>query len=148
MVLVSNRLVHQHLDTHLLSEAFDLLQEDLEIQSYLRMSNIMAVKRLGYNDHGPVHSKIIAGSALEIFRLITTRVEPSSVTNGVCDYDDAKLIVLLGAYLHDLGNAIHRIDHALSINHFKCSLNGFGIRCIDTKWYIYFLLKGLYCLGK
>jgi metal-dependent HD superfamily phosphatase/phosphodiesterase len=111
MVLVSNRLVYQHLDTRLLSEAFNLLQEDLEIQSYLRMSNIMAVKRLGYNDHGPVHAKIISGSALEIFKLLTTRVEPSSVTNGVCDYDDAQIIVLLGAYLHDLGNAIHRIDH-------------------------------------
>jgi metal-dependent HD superfamily phosphatase/phosphodiesterase len=130
MVLVSNRLVHQHLDTPLLSEAFDLLQEDLEIQSYLRMSNIMAVKRLGYNDHGPVHSKIIAGSALEIFRLLTTRVEPSSVTNGVCDYDDAKLIVLLGAYLHDLGNAIHRIDHeknniVLAVNPIERLLNRF-----------------------
>ena len=111
MVVVSSRLVHRHLDSPLLSEAFNLLQEDLEIQSYLRMSNIMAVKRLGYNDHGPVHAKIIAGSALEIFKLLTTRVEPSSVANGVCDYDDARLIVLFGAYLHDIGNAIHRVDH-------------------------------------
>jgi hypothetical protein len=54
---------------------------------------------------------MIAGSALEIFKLLTTRVEPSSVANGVCGYDDANLIVLLGAYLHDLGNAIHRVDH-------------------------------------
>ena len=78
------------------------------------MSNIMAVKRLGYNDHGPVHAKIIAGSALEIFKLLMTRVEPSSVTNGVCGYDDARLIVLLGAYLHDIGNAVHRIEHEQS----------------------------------
>jgi metal-dependent HD superfamily phosphatase/phosphodiesterase len=75
------------------------------------MSNTMAVKRLNYNDHGPVHSKIISGSALEIFKLITTSVEPSSVVNGICAYDDAKVIVLLGAYLHDIGNAVHRIDH-------------------------------------
>jgi hypothetical protein len=111
MVLVSSRLIHSHLDSPLLSEAFNLIQEDIEIQSYLKMANIMAVKRLGYNDHGPVHAKIIAGSALEIFRLLTSRVEPSSVANGVCGYDDAQLIVLLGAYLHDLGNAIHRINH-------------------------------------
>lgn len=111
MVLVSSRLIHSHLDSPLLNEAFNLLQEDLEIKSYLRMANIMAVKRLGYNDHGPVHAKIIAGSALEIFKLLTTRVEPSSVTHGVCGYDDARLIVLLGAYLHDLGNAVHREEH-------------------------------------
>ena len=111
MVVVSNRLIHKHLNSTLLSGAFNLLQEDLEIQSYLRMANIMAVKRLGYNDHGPVHAKIIAGSALEIFSLLTTKVEPSSVVNGVCGYDDACLIVLLGAYLHDLGNAVHREEH-------------------------------------
>jgi len=111
MVLVSSRLVHRRLDSPLLKEAFNLLQEDLEIQSYLRMANIMAVKRLGYNDHGPVHAKIIAGSALEIFKLLTTRVEPSSVAHGICGYDDARLIVLLGAYLHDLGNAVHREEH-------------------------------------
>jgi len=114
MVLVSSRLIHKHLDSPLLSDAFNLLQEDIEIQSYLRMSNIMAVKRLGYNDHGPVHAKIIAGSAMEIFRLLMTRVEPSSVTHGVCGYDDARLIVLLGAYLHDVGNAVHRINHEQS----------------------------------
>ena len=97
-----------------MSIAFDLLQADVEIQSYLRMANIMAVKRLGYNDHGPMHAKIIAGSALEIFKLLSTVVEPSSVVNGVCGYDDACLIVLLGAYLHDIGNAVHRVNHEQS----------------------------------
>jgi metal-dependent HD superfamily phosphatase/phosphodiesterase len=112
MVLVSNRLIHTHLkSSQLLSEAFSLLENDVEVQSYLRMSNTMAVKRLGYNDHGPVHSKIISGSALELFKLLTNSVEPSSVMNGVCGYDDARLIVLLGAYLHDIGNAVHRVDH-------------------------------------
>ena len=111
MVVVSNRLIYNHLDSPILREAFNLLQEDIEIQSYLRMSNVMAVERLSYNDHGPVHAKIIAGSALEIFKLLTTRVEPSSVTHGVCGYDEAQLIVMLGAYLHDIGNAIHRINH-------------------------------------
>jgi metal-dependent HD superfamily phosphatase/phosphodiesterase len=128
MVLVSNRLIHRHLDSPLLNKTFNLLQEDVEIQSYLRMANIMAVKRLGYNDHGPVHAKIIAGSALEIFKLLLTQIEPSSVANGVCDYEGATLIVLLGAYLHDLGNAIHREEHEqnsviLAINPLERLLN-------------------------
>ena len=66
MVVVSKRVIHRHLDSRLLSDAFRFLEHDIETQSYLRMSNIMAVKRLGYNDHGPVHAKIIAGSALDI----------------------------------------------------------------------------------
>ena len=77
MVAVSNRVIYRHLDSPLLSEAFSFLENDVEAQSYLKMANVMAVKRLGYNDHGPVHAKIIAGSALEIFSLLTDAVEPS-----------------------------------------------------------------------
>jgi len=32
--------------------------------------------------------KIITGSALEIFSLLTDAVEPSSVMNEICDYED------------------------------------------------------------
>jgi metal-dependent HD superfamily phosphatase/phosphodiesterase len=111
MVTVSSRLIHRHLDDPNVRELFRLLEDDPEIRSYLRMGNIMAVSRLNYNDHGPVHAKIISGSALELFKLVSSAVEPSSVTNGVCDYLGAKMIVLCGAYLHDLGNAIHRLNH-------------------------------------
>jgi len=92
---------------------FRLLETDVEVQSTLRMSNVMAVERLKYNDHGPVHSRIVAGSALEIFELLTQEVTPTTVQNKVCKVEDAKLVVLCGAYLHDLGNSIHRVNHHL-----------------------------------
>jgi hypothetical protein len=111
MNTVSSRLIHRNLEEPAVLETFRLLEGDGEVQSYLRMANVMAVKRLIYNDHGPVHAKIVAGSALEIFRLVTEAVEPSCVANGVCDYENAKIIVLCGAYLHDVGNAIHRDRH-------------------------------------
>ncbi len=111
MVTVSKRLVHSHLEEPAVDKVFRLLEADPEVQSYLRMANIMAVKRMGYNDHGPVHARIVSGSALELFSRLTMSVEPSSVANGVCDYEAAKVIVLCGAYLHDIGNAIHRVNH-------------------------------------
>ena len=111
MNTVSSRLIHRNLEEPAVLETFRLLENDGEAQSYLRMANVMAVKRLMYNDHGPVHARIVAGSALEIFRLVTEAVEPSCVANGVGDYENAKIIVLCGAYLHDIGNAIHRDSH-------------------------------------
>jgi metal-dependent HD superfamily phosphatase/phosphodiesterase len=111
MNTVSSRLIHRNLEEPAVLEIFRLLENDGEVQSYLRMANVMAVKRLIYNDHGPVHARIVAGSALEIFRLVTEAVEPSCVANGVGDYENAKIIVLCGAYLHDIGNAIHRDSH-------------------------------------
>jgi metal-dependent HD superfamily phosphatase/phosphodiesterase len=113
MVVVSPDLVYAHLKEPRLAKMFDLLEKDLEVQNYLRMANVMAVDRLLFNDHGPVHSKVASGSALEIFDLLCEKVQPTTVKNGVCSLEDAKLIVLCGAYLHDIGNAVHRDAHEI-----------------------------------
>jgi len=111
MVTVSSNLIHSHLNEPKVEQMFRLLESDLEVQSTLRMSNVMAVERLKYNDHGPVHSKIASGSALEIFDLLIQQVTPTTVKNNICSLEDARVIVLCGSYLHDLGNSIHRVDH-------------------------------------
>ena len=111
MVIVSPRLIHRHLKEQSLRRIFRFLEEDLEVQSYLQMANVMAVERLRYNDHGPVHSRITSGSALEIFDILTRRFTPTTVRDNICNLEDAKIIVLCGAYLHDIGNAIHRTAH-------------------------------------
>jgi len=111
MTVVSPRLIYTHLREPHLLKIFNLLENDVEVQIYLQMANVMAVNRLRYNDHGPVHSRITSGSALEIFEILSRRVTPTTVKDGTCSLEDAKVIVLCGAYLHDIGNAIHRVDH-------------------------------------
>ncbi len=111
MVVVSSDLINSHLEELKVEKMFRLLESDNEVQGFLRMANVMAVDRLMYNDHGPVHSKIASGSALEIFGLLTKKVTPTTVANGACSLEDAKVIVLCGAYFHDIGNVVHRVDH-------------------------------------
>jgi metal-dependent HD superfamily phosphatase/phosphodiesterase len=111
MVTVSTNLINSHLNEPKLEQMFGLLETDLEIQNTLRMSNVMAVERIKYNDHGPVHARIVSGSALEIFKILIEEVTPTTVQNKVCSVEDAKVVVLCGSYLHDLGNNIHRVDH-------------------------------------
>jgi metal-dependent HD superfamily phosphatase/phosphodiesterase len=94
-------------------QVFDLLENDAEVQMYLRMANVMVVKRMHYNDHGPVHARIAAGSSLEIFSLLNHVVEPTTVANGICDMEGAKLVSMCGSYLHDIGNCVHRTDHIM-----------------------------------
>ncbi len=95
-------------------ELYKLLESDAETQNYLQMANTMAVSRLRYNDHGPVHSKIVGGTALEIYNIIKNDVEPNIVRDGIGDESDAKLVTFCGAYLHDIGNAIHRESHNIN----------------------------------
>ncbi len=111
MVTVSSNLIKLHMEEPKVNQMFQLMESDLEVQNTLSMSNVMAVERLKYNDHGPVHAKITAGSALEIFNLLTLEVTPTTVQNKICSIEDAKVVVLCGSYLHDLGNSIHRVEH-------------------------------------
>ena len=56
MVGVSSRLVFDHLKGPRVKRVFHLLENDEEVQGYLRMSNMMAVDRLNYNDQGLIIS--------------------------------------------------------------------------------------------
>lgn len=115
-VVVSPRLVERHVESSpLLLRAWKMLTSDHEVSDLLRMSNVMAVDRLLYNDHGPVHARIVAGSALEMFNILyESGVKPSSLENGTAEtVDESRLIVLVSAYLHDIGNSVHRQNHEL-----------------------------------
>lgn len=74
--------------------------------------NMMAVDRLGISDHGPVHVQIVANSALRLLRLLVrSGVEPSVVTDWGLSEDDAEVVVVLAALLHDVGISVHRNEH-------------------------------------
>jgi len=91
------------------------LESDEEVIALLEMSNINAVKRLGFNDHGPVHARIVAGVALEILNLLLNRnIGMSTLQDGTSkSIDEVKAILVLASYLHDVGNSIHREYHEM-----------------------------------
>lgn len=101
-------------DSEKVRRVWELLTTDVETQAYLKMANVFAVQRLRYNDHGPVHSRIVAGSALAIYKILTDRgFRPSVVIDEVGDREDSMVVTLMGAYLHDIGNSIHRTHHPI-----------------------------------
>ena len=52
---------------------------------------------------------------MEIFdRLVRSGIKPTTIEFGTArSIDEAKLVVLLASYLHDIGNAVHRINHEM-----------------------------------
>jgi len=77
-----------------------------------KCANINAVDRSGISDHGEVHIRIVANAALRIIRLLVKGgVEPSVVTHHGLTSEDAGLIVVLAACLHDTGISVHRDHH-------------------------------------
>ncbi|MCK4327901.1 MAG: phosphohydrolase [Candidatus Diapherotrites archaeon] len=79
-----------------------------------KCSNVNSIDRLGYNDHGPVHIQIVANAALQMLRLLVAGgVKPSIVKNHKMTVDDAEVVVVLAASLHDIGMTVHRHNHEL-----------------------------------
>ena len=90
------------------------LEHDEFIQGTLEHANTVVVGRMGYNDHGLTHSRIVAKNAVQVLRLLNDAgVQPNTVTEKTGGYDDAEAVVMCAAYVHDLGNAIHRDVHFL-----------------------------------
>ena len=88
------------------------LRKDTELWTFWRCSNVMAIDRMGYTDHGPTHVKIVANSALKILRiLIKSKIVPSIVQNYKMKNEDAEIVVVLGSIFHDLGMIVVRERH-------------------------------------
>ncbi|MFX1559709.1 MAG: phosphohydrolase [Promethearchaeota archaeon] len=92
-------------------EMYQYLSGSPKVQSYLRTANRMAVSRLGYTDHGPVHAEVATWNALKAFDILEETFQPNVVAEGIGNIDDARLIVLASTYLHDIGMVVHRNEH-------------------------------------
>jgi metal-dependent HD superfamily phosphatase/phosphodiesterase len=85
---------------------------DKELLIYQQYANSVAVTRLHYNDHGPVHMRITALNSLKILRhLIEGGVEMSLKSEGFGDVEDSEVAVLFGALVHDIGIGVTRMRH-------------------------------------
>jgi len=96
-------------------KAHDLLVHlfnDEEIYLYHSYANSVSVRRLGYNDHGPVHARITTYNAFKILRLLHIEgVKTSLEEEEVGTYEDSLVATLLGCFVHDFGMAVTRDAH-------------------------------------
>ena len=93
----------------------DLLAQmlvDEEIHLYHSYANAVSVRRLGYNDHGPVHARLVTYNALKILRFLhEDGVKTSLEEEEIAGYEASQVAVALGAFLHDFGMGVAREGH-------------------------------------
>ena len=88
------------------------IDDDEELLQLWKCANVNAVDRSGISDHGEIHIRIVSNAALRILRLLVKAgIETSVVKDYGLQTEDAEVIVVLAACLHDIGIAVHRNDH-------------------------------------
>lgn len=89
-----------------------MLLQDKEIQALQDYGNTVAIKRLGYNDHGPVHMRKVMLNAVTMMGLLhAAGIKTSLESEEVGTYEDSMIAVILASFLHDLGMTVSRQDH-------------------------------------
>lgn len=88
------------------------INRDVSLHQLWRCANVNAVDRSNMSDHGPVHIRIVANIALKLIRLLMQAgLEPAIARDYGLTNEDAEVVVVLGAALHDIGMSIHRHEH-------------------------------------
>jgi metal-dependent HD superfamily phosphatase/phosphodiesterase len=95
-------------------ETASLVIDDEEIRAIQDYGNIVSIKRLGFNDHGPVHMRTVAHNAVVMMGLLRdAKVQTSLEAENCGCFEDSLIAVVLAGFLHDIGMSLGRQDHEM-----------------------------------
>lgn len=119
MIKYAKSKIEEQIDVQLIKASSDKSRKAIEyliahkpLEQLMQFCNIVSIERLGFNDHGRVHTKMATLNALKILNLLEAAgIKPNVVKEKIGDIEDAKVIISIASYLHDLGMSISREQH-------------------------------------
>lgn len=99
-------------NNQLLKKALQNVNSNKELFTLWKVTNVNAIDRMKYSDHGPVHVQIVANIALRLMRILhKNNVSMSIEKDYSLSYEHAETVVFLASLMHDLGMSISRKQH-------------------------------------
>lgn len=90
----------------------DQMLYDPEIKALQDYANTVSIRRLGYNDHGPVHMRKVVKNALKMAAILHRAGIPLSLeADEVGTWHDSLVVLFTAGMLHDIGMSVTRQDH-------------------------------------
>ena len=108
---LKDRVRKQFKNNKICLATFDELEKDIEVQTMLEDTNRMAIDRMGYSDHGHIHSLIVVKNGIQLLNTLEKGISSTIEQEETGTFEDAQLIVMAACYLHDIGMAVHRENH-------------------------------------
>lgn len=95
-------------------EVFQMTSNNIQWRKLAEMANTVAVGRWRYNDHGPVHSKIVTRNSIKIAEILRGKnIRMSYETERRRRFEDSLVILILSSMFHDVGNCVTRNFHEI-----------------------------------
>lgn len=93
-------------------ELVNYLFKDEELQEMQDYANNVSIKRLGFNDHGPVHTRQVAINAIKMLTILhEAGIKTSLEQEEIGTFEDSMCAVVIAGLMHDLGMMIGRQSH-------------------------------------
>lgn len=111
-VILEEKILRQLEGHSFAAELAQRLFDDEEIQHIQDYANVVSIRRLGFNDHGPVHMRQVAYNAIKALIILhEAGIRTTLEADDAGDFEDSLAAVLLSGFLHDLGMTVGRQDH-------------------------------------
>lgn len=105
---IQNRLKNHPVCLELVKYLF----ADEELQEMQEYANNVSIRRLGYNDHGPVHMRQVVGNAIKMLNILhEAGIQTSLEQEEMGTFEDSMCAVILAGLMHDLGMSVGRQGH-------------------------------------
>ena len=96
-------------------KGLEWLLSNEEVQASQEYANTVSIIRLGYNDHGPVHMRMVAHNAVIMLDLLRKAgIKTSLEADGCGNFEDSLLAVIISSLLHDIGMGMGRQEHEVN----------------------------------
>lgn len=93
-------------------QAAKIIFADPEVQALQDYANNVSIKRLGYNDHGPVHMRLAALNSIRMLELLHDSKIILNLEKEKCgSFEDSQVAVVTASLLHDIGMTVSRDKH-------------------------------------
>ena len=90
----------------------EIIFSDPEIIHLQNYANAVSIKRLNYNDHGPVHMKKVGLNSIKIMKILNEQGFKFSLEKEeIGTFEDSLTSVLAAAFIHDIGMTLGRENH-------------------------------------
>lgn len=103
--------IEKRLDGRVL-ELYQFLKSDPELHHLQDYANAVSIHRLGYNDHGPVHMRMVVLSALRMSQVLREQGYRFSLEEeDLGEWEDSQVALIMAGFLHDTGMSVTRSAH-------------------------------------
>lgn len=111
-ISIETKILARLTNNPLCLELVNYLFADKELQEMQEYANNVSIRRLGFNDHGPVHMRQVVGNAIKMLNILHEfGIKTSLEEEEIGTFDDSMCAVIMAGLMHDLGMAAGRQGH-------------------------------------